>query len=162
MLTTNVCPALAVTPHMASREVSEFVFESRYAPHRPVDVGRTVGTVDGAGEGAVGVNVGGAEGCPGTTEGLAVGSVEGAGVGLEVVGSNVGMLLGLNEGTAVGMAVGINVGSAEGIADGCKVGTGVGATVGVAEGANFTTVTGPETALTPLQTVLPVHPCRIT
>ena len=106
MLTTNVCPALAVTPHMASREVSEFVFESRYAPHRPVDVGRTVGTVDGAGEGAVGVNVGGAEGCPGTTEGLAVGSVEGAGVGLEVVGSNVGMLLGLYEGLAdVGVAV---------------------------------------------------------
>ena len=106
ILTTNVCPALAVTPHMASREVSEFVFESRYAPHSPDDVGRIVGTVDGAGEGAVGAAVGRADGLPGTTEGLAVGSVEGAGVGLEVVGSIVGMLLGLNEGLAdVGVAV---------------------------------------------------------
>ena len=163
MLTTNVCPALAVTPHMASREVSEFVFDTRYAPHSPVDVGRTVGTVDGAGEGAVGAAVGRAEGFPGTTEGLAVGSVEGADVGLEVVGSIVGMLLGPNEGRAVGIAVGPTVGVAEGDGVGILVGTALGDFVGTAEGAKSTAFTpAPATTACPVQVVPPTHPSRIT
>jgi hypothetical protein len=35
MLTTNVCPALAVTPHRAGLCVSLAVFQSRKGPHRP-------------------------------------------------------------------------------------------------------------------------------
>jgi hypothetical protein len=43
MLTVNVCPAPAVTPHMACFLTSPFVFLTLNWPHTAADVGATVG-----------------------------------------------------------------------------------------------------------------------
>ena len=43
MLTVNLWPPAAVTPHMASRTVSAFELRSLKGPHRLADVGCSVG-----------------------------------------------------------------------------------------------------------------------
>ena len=58
MLTVNVWPGLAVTPHKANMVTSLFVFPSRKGPHTLVDVGARVGGAEGAADGAVGCAVG--------------------------------------------------------------------------------------------------------
>ena len=115
MLTVNVCPAVAATPHMASFTVSELVLPVLKGPHRLADVGCTVGRADGAADGAVGCTVGGGLGCFGSSVGLAVGSAEGAGVGMAVVGCSVGMAEGETE---VGFRVGAWLGRPLGEGDG--------------------------------------------
>ena len=94
MLTVNVCPAVAVTPHSASFVVSLLVFFVRNGPHRAAEVGCDVGSAEGLGVGAVGAAVGGGLGILDASVGLAVGIAEGTGVGLAVVGVCVGTALG--------------------------------------------------------------------
>ena len=126
MLTVNVCPAVAATPHMASFTVSELVLPVRKGPHRLEDVGRRVGNAEGAGDGAVGLAVGGGLGSFDASVGLAVGSAEGFGVGVAVVGCNVGRTDGTTVGLAIGNMVGFGEGAAVGLAVGQLVGEGVG------------------------------------
>ena len=52
--TVNVCPALAVTPHTGSLEVSVLVWLAENSPQNDTDVGNIVGTGLGATVGAVG------------------------------------------------------------------------------------------------------------
>jgi hypothetical protein len=144
MLTVNVWPADAVTPHIASLVTSLLVLQVRNGPHRPADVGASVGSADGAAVGAVGATVGCADGKPGPVVGPAEGRSEGAGEGSAVVGRSVGML------------VGIRVGVAEG-AEGAALGA-----VGVAVGAYVTRCTpAPDTTAVPEHDVLPWQPSWI-
>jgi hypothetical protein len=115
LLTVNVCPAVAATPHMASFTVSELVLPVLKGPHRLADVGRRVGKGEGAADGAVGRTVGGGLGSFEASVGLAVGSAEGAGVGVAVVGCSVGMAEGETE---VGFRVGARLGRPLGEGDG--------------------------------------------
>ena len=75
---------------------------------------------------------------------------------MAVVGSSVGMLLGLNEGfPVVGTAV-------EGAGVDWNVGSAVGAVVGAWVGLNGTTTTpAPVTTDWPVHAEDPVHPCQI-
>ena len=107
ILTTNVCPALAVTPQEATFCVSDAVLVAENIPHRSSLVGRVVGIDEGAGEGAVGAVVGIAEGAVNAVVGPAVGKDEGDGVGQAVVGRSVGIQLGSAEGRGVAAMVGI-------------------------------------------------------
>ena len=50
----NVCPALAVTPHTGSLEVSVLVWLAVKSRHNDSDVGNIVGTGLGTTDGAVG------------------------------------------------------------------------------------------------------------
>ena len=106
MLTVNVCPAVAVTPHMASFTVSDLVLPVLKGPHRLAVVGRRVGSGEGAADGAVGCTVGGGLGSFEASVGLAVGSAEGASVGMAVVGCRVGLGVGIKDGSGVGNKVG--------------------------------------------------------
>ena len=110
------------------------VWPAVYRPQNIADEGCSVGSAEGAGEGAVGHAEGKAVGGPGMTVGLAVGSVDGAGVGLAEVGNNVGSELGINEGKALGAGEGggLFVGRAEGAAVGAGGAGGVGAGLGLA------------------------------
>ena len=150
MLTVNVWPADAVTPHIASLVTSLLVLQVRNGPHRPADVGASVGSADGAAVGAVGATVGCADGKPGPVVGPAEGRSEGAGEGSAVVGRSVGML--------VGMTVGKGwVGRADGVAVGAALGA-----VGVAVGAYVTSCTpAPDTTAVPEHDVLPWQPSWI-
>ena len=134
MLTTNVCPALAVTPQEATFCVAKAVLVAEYRPHRSSLVGKVVGTDDGAGEGAVGAAVGNAEGAVKAMVGPTVGNDEGAGVGKPVVGRSVGRVLGSAVGRGVpaivGIALGRKVGATVGNATGARLGAGVGSLVG--------------------------------
>jgi len=111
MDTTNVCPALAVTPQVGSLSVSVAVLAAVHAPHSDRPVGASVGTTEGAAVGAVGRAVGRAVGWPATTVGLAEGSGVGRELGLIVVGTKVGTLDGA--GVVVGTAIETAVGAAE-------------------------------------------------
>ena len=75
---------------------------------------------------------------------------------MAVVGSSVGMLLGLNEGfPLVGIAV-------EGTGVDWNVGSAVGVVVGDGVGLNGTTTTpAPVTTERPVHAVDPMHPCQI-
>ena len=172
MLTVNVWPAAADTPHMASRVVSLFVFHARNGPQNPADVGASVGSAEGAGVGAVGCAVGGGVLSPAAIVGLAVGSADGMAEGTAVVGRSVGTPLGLSvvesgvgaaEGAGdepgVGMADGLQLGGAVGGIEGCP-GPVVGTAVGAADGAEGAGVGVYVTSCTPAPatTAVPVQP----
>ena len=84
--TVNVCPALAVTPHTGSFEMSVLVWLAVNSWQKASEVGARVGVALGSGVGAVGRAVGGGEGSPGGSVGIAVGLADGKGDGLAVVG----------------------------------------------------------------------------
>ena len=107
MLTVNVWPALAVTPHTGSFLVSVLVWLAENIPQNETAVGNAVGTAVGTAEGAVGCVVGEAVGTPGIIVGPAVGSVLGTADGFAVVGLKVGI--------DVGRAVCLNVGAVVGV-----------------------------------------------
>ena len=77
MLTVNVWPAPAITPHTGSLLVSVLVWLPVKSWHDKEDVGASVGMALGRGVGCVGAAVGSAEGTPGGRDGLAVGIAEG-------------------------------------------------------------------------------------
>ena len=107
MLTVNVWPALAVTPHTGSLFVSVLVWLALYSWQDKADVGAKVVTEVGSGVGCVGPGVGGAEGQPGGVVGLAEASAVGRAEGFAVVGSSVGT----GDGRRVGRDDGAGVGA---------------------------------------------------
>ena len=94
MLTVNVWPALAVTPHTGSLLVSVFVWLALNSWQDRADVGARVGIALGGAVGAVGLNVGSAVGTPAIIVGLAEGRALGSSDGRAVVGLMVGSGLG--------------------------------------------------------------------
>jgi hypothetical protein len=91
MLTVNVWPALAVTPHTGSLLVSVLVWLPVNSWQDRADVGATVGVTEGTAVGAVGCVVGVAVGTPAATVGPAVGKALGMADGFAVVGLKVGI-----------------------------------------------------------------------
>ena len=94
MLTVNVWPALAVTPHTGSLLVSVFVWLAVKRRQDRSDVGASVVMAVGEAVGAVGLAVGPAVGTPASIVGLADGNADGSCDGRAVVGLIVGSGLG--------------------------------------------------------------------
>ena len=107
ILTVNVCPAVAFTPHTGSLLVSVFVWLAVNIWQDKEEVGNSVGMALGKAVGAVGLAVGPAVGTPASIVGLADGSADGSSDGRAVVG----LIVGMGDGRRVGNEDGAGVGA---------------------------------------------------